>query len=734
MKRFSVFQGLALSTTAALVATLPPQPVLATQTEITAVRVNSTPRGLQLIFNVQGNTRPPVFTVSRGNSSIADVTQSQLRLPQGGAFRQANPAPGISLVEVSQLDAQTVRVTVNGIAAAPVGEVVRRDPSGGLVMNFFLAQQPAGAATAPPTGQPPSMGQRPSAPPPFIPRAAVPPVGDIAVAPLDPNPDGVNLGSFQRIPRLLLRQAPVREVLALLARAADVNVVFTDGVATAQGVTDPSLLISLDIENESVQNVFNYVLRVSNLQANQVGRTVFVGRFLPPNAQNRIVRTIRLNQMRVFGLAGTVNSLTSVAQTGGSVGLATASGTTTTSGGTTAQTSINRQTTIGSADVQLGAVQLLEQFGANLSDAFIPPAGPDCDAKVNYNVAGVNLQDVCRGRLLRGLEVMGDPRTNTVTLVGTPRKVEMAISLLTQLDVRRRQALINVKFVDVNLLRSNQSNVDFQTNLGRSMFGLIFDATGLTVQEGTRPPTFIDPIIIPPTRDEPFLITVPGISIPGLPAGSIVSDFFFNVVVQIQNGNAKVLTNPTLLVQEGSSAQVNLTQEIFSGIQATTSQDASASGATTQSTTITPIIRQAGVIFNVNVDRIDDNGFLTLNISPEVSAPTGTFSVVFPNVENPSTGTLLSQRRLETGQIRLRDGQTLILSGIIQDQDRSSVVKIPILGDIPLLGRLFRRESNARQRNELIVMVTPKIMDDSQASGFGYQYNPSPQNQRLIQP
>ncbi|MFN3678306.1 type II secretion system protein GspD, partial [Thermosynechococcus sp.] len=89
---------------------------------------------------------------------------------------------------------------------------------------------------------------------------------------------------------------------------------------------------------------------------------------------------------------------------------------------------------------------------------------------------------------------------------------------------------------------------------------------------------------------------------------------------------------------------------------------------------------------------------------------------------------------------RLRDGQTLMLAGIIQDQDRSLVTKVPILGDIPLLGRLFRREANQRQRNELVVIVTPKIIDDTQNAGFGYQYSPTPgsmppniQN-RILQP
>ncbi|XFA72232.1 AMIN domain-containing protein [Thermosynechococcaceae cyanobacterium Okahandja] len=741
--------GLGVATTSIIAASQTPG--WATSTEITGIRLVTAPNGIQLLFNIQGNVRPAVFTINRGNSSIADIPNSQLRLPQGGAFRQDNPAPGISSVEVVQLDAKTIRVMVNGISAAPIGEVIREGRDG-LQINFITAESPAGPQV-PPTGQPMATPPSSGAVPPFLPRAVAPPVGDMLMSPVNADPDVVLLATNERIPRLLLREAPVREVLSLLARAANMNVVFPEGNGDAGGTT-----ISLDIENESVQDVFNYVLRVANLKANRQGRTIFVGQFLPPDAQNRIVRTIRLNQMRVFGLAGSTRQQISIAQTGGSVagvGTGGAGG----GAGATAETSIARQSTMGEVDIQLGAVQLLEMYGANLRDVAIPPNQPACDETVDFNVAGATLEKVCRGTLLRGLEVMGDPRTNTVTLVGTPRKVEIATQLIQQLDVRKRQVMVNVKFIDVNLLRGRTANADLVTNFGSSLFGAIFDATGLTVQRGTLPggvpggQVIQPPVAFPPERfllgpertvtldgagnivndqtapPQQFVLPgvgVPGFSVPGLGVGQALSNFFAQLQLSIQTGNATILTNPTLVIQEGSAAQVNLTQEIFSGIQSQASTTGTGSGAAVAATTITPIIRPAGVIFNVTVDQIDDNGFVTLQLSPEVSAPSGTYSVVFPGVANPSTGTLLSQRRMESGRIRLRDGQTLLLAGIIQDQDRSLVTKIPILGDIPLLGRLFRRESNQRQRNELVVMVTPKIVDDSQQAGFGYQYSPSP--------
>jgi type IV pilus assembly protein PilQ len=112
---------------------------------------------------------------------------------------------------------------------------------------------------------------------------------------------------------LVLREAPVREVLSLLARSAGLNVAFTDGAGAApaagaeqQGAAPPGAqrTISLDVEDESVQDLFNYVLQISGLQANRVGRTILVGAQLPLEARNLVSRTLRLNQIDVARASG----------------------------------------------------------------------------------------------------------------------------------------------------------------------------------------------------------------------------------------------------------------------------------------------------------------------------------------------------------------------------------------------------------------------------------------------
>ncbi|WP_041226165.1 secretin and TonB N-terminal domain-containing protein [Crinalium epipsammum] len=496
--------------------------------------------------------------------------------------------------------------------------------------------------------------------PPLLPRAIAPPVGDISVSNINAAFDAVDLGTTARVPKLVLKDAPVREVLELLARSAGLNLAFTlgnAGAATGGAPGTPGIAglapISLNLENEPVQEVFNYVLALSGLQANRIGRTLFVGTQLPQGVRNIIVRSLRLNQVTVGQAAGsllaqgaeqqqatTATSVTGVTDPTGFAPIAKITNT---------ANSITRVAT--AADAQTGG------------------------------------QGQSGSLLLKGLALTTDERLNTITLIGEPRKVELASALLTQLDMRKRQVAVNVKIVDVNLLNSNILNTSFSFGLGNTSIG----ANG-------------------------------GVASINFGGNNSSSNFVGSLLAQVVSGNAKILTDPTLVLQEGERATVNLSQEVLGGFR-TTYQVVNNVSIPTQE----PIIKNAGLILDVQVSRIDDNGFVTLNVNPTISAPAS--SVATPQ----GTITLLQQRTAQSGQLRLRDGQTLIMSGIIQETDQTTVTKVPILGDIPILGALFRSTNRTNQRNEVIVLLTPQIMDDSNRSSFGYNYNPSAEVRQILQ-
>ncbi|MFH7242606.1 MAG: secretin N-terminal domain-containing protein [Spirulina sp.] len=688
-------------------------------TSITNVRLNPTATGLDLVLDTEGDSGN-VFTVNQGNTLRADLTRTQLNLPDG-AFQQANPAPGIAMVSVVPLDANSVRVTIEGTSQAPTGAVetngnrvvlsIRNDgqtaqaptpvPDALTTVpapSVPLAQAPADPAPAETTpvtpapaqpdvlvpnpevvidGVPVAQPQLQQAPP-FMPRAVAPPVGDISYAESVPNFSTIDLGTNERIPRLLLRDAPAREVLGLLARAAGLNLVYApatgENAAAAEGGGEGTL-VSLDIENESVQDVFNHVLRVSGLEANKVGRSIYVGPSLPASAQNIVTRTLRLNQVDA-GVAA--NFLVALG----------------------AESSVSRDrlvTSVNAVEVAEGAPALTETQTSTVTQIE--------NSRVVYEDSNP---------ILRGLQVIADERTNSVTLVGRADLVSMATDQITRIDLRRRQVAINVRVIDINLNALDAFGTSFSFQTGN--FGIV-NSGGLGVLNlGAGVPSF------------PIAPTIPG-GTPILPrplsgpqGNSTSTNFLFQLLATVQNGNGKIITDPTLIVQEGQTATVQLTQEVVTDIETTTTVT-DGTVVTEQNIEFTP----AGLVLQVDVQRIDDNGFVSLSVAPSISAPTDTFTL------GDSTIFLLSERQISSGQIRVRDGQTLLLSGIIQETERSSVTKIPILGDIPLLGSLFRSTVTDTQRQELIVLLTPQILDDSDQSVWGYRYTPSEQVQEILE-
>jgi len=129
----------------------------------------------------------------------------------------------------------------------------------------------------------------------------------------------------------------------------------------------------------------------------------------------------------------------------------------------------------------------------------------------------------------------------------------------------------------------------------------------------------------------------------------------------------------------------------------------------------------AGLTFGARVSKIDDNGFVTFSLSPQISAVVDTTE----GANSCGRIDILSVRRLDTGTVRVRDGQTLILTGVISDEDIQQVTKWPILGDIPFVGQFFRGSRGSRRKSELVIMVTPRIVADSDSYASGYGYRPS---------
>ncbi|WP_430014169.1 secretin N-terminal domain-containing protein [Microcystis ichthyoblabe FBCC-A1114] len=589
--------------------------------------------------------------------------------------------------------------------------------------------------------------QAPGAP--TLPRAVAPPVGDIAISNIDASAEKIKFDRNITVPRVLLREASAREVLMTLANIAGYNVVFTSAQGEANAT---SQTVSLEFTNESVENIFNAVLLVSGLQANRQGKTIFVGAQLPQGARNLISRTLRLNQVKAVAAA------TFLATQGAEY----------------------QRLVTQTEDI----VDPLTQRVVGRRD--VPPTLEPLKPQ--------NTEGSKAALLLTGLRIAADERLNSINLIGEPRQVQIATSLLTQLDARRRQVVVNVKVIDVNLLNTDEFRSSFSFGFNDGFF--VQDGGAAVLNFGNmnppgsetvgRPGAFAQPVV--PIFDiisgstnadqeiAPFFDVQNGASFgrvnqgpndfvggttpyarpsfgrtvnpfqPGLsdvnidPETGIIEyeyepptlfqypqRFLMTLQASIQTGNAKILTDPSLVVQEGQQATVKLTQKVLVSVETTIDTNSNGNVRTT-----TPVFGDAGLTLTVDVNQIDDNGYISLNVAPTIAQPG-------PQIPFNSGGATINQltplitRELLSGLIRLRDGQSLILSGIIQERQQSSETKVPILGDIPILGALFRSRTNQNSRSEVIILLTPKIIEDTATSTLGINYQPGQDAAEVLQ-
>ncbi len=720
-------------------------PISANQTDVVAVAsritdINTNVAGdrLNLTLNFASSDRPQISYTKQGKNWVAVLNGAQLQLGNGNAsYAKTNPAPGITAIEATQYAANKVRIRVTANDPEMLKDLIKRQDTGDSLV-FSLEMQPSAtqsstlsSANAPESGvinknaadpdrvliaqnttsssigkplfepkvsitnpdgktrvaqnttsntvlppvanpvTPQLPGRVPGVVPPFR-QIKTPPVGDIATTTSKLRADIVELGTAERVPRITLRDAPAIEVLTLIGRVAGLSVVSAEAPSTtgtaaatptttvaATGLRQP---VSLSIENETAQDVFNNVLRISGLQANRIGQTIFVATQLPVTLRNMITKSYRLNQITTGEASAYL------------IGLG-------------ASRVVSRQRPIpGVQTAQLGTAS---QAIINVATEAVPTL----ETVTITPESGAT-------PLLRGLQVIAEERSNSITLVGSPRQVEYAEAQLARLDLRKRQVMVNVRVLEVAV------------NNGQTLAGEFTSLGGNPSITQTATATSSNTLGITLSSNNP--ITLP-------------TSFIAALTASISNGSAKVITDPNLTVQEGETATIALTDQVVNNI--TSTSVASTTGGP-PTTTTTATFAQVGLTLAIQIERIDDNGFINLSVSPRISVPLE--RVALNSTAGDNFIIPISERVLNSGRIRLRDAQTLVLSGVIRDSDSEAVQKIPLLGDIPIIGALFRTTTTTNRRSEVIIIVTPRIIDDSQDANWGYTYQPGPEAQKVL--
>ena len=371
-----------------------------------------------------------------------------------------------------------------------------------------------------------------------------------------------------------------------------------------------------------------------------------------------------------------------------------------------------RPVTVGAVGATVGGGGALGQRQTNYPMGMQPQGkalavgapGAAGGATPNLTTTGTGAPSTAAGAKQTDIRITPIEENNQLLVMATPAEWDSILAAIHRLDIAPLQVQIETKILEVSLTGNLQYGVQWW------LAGLINTKTG-----GSDSSTGFD--YGPGFQGNPadrhrVSLGASGTAAPISNGGLFYSFLNKNLQVALNaletSGNTKVLSAPSMVVLNNQPASINVGTSVpilqtsivgITGLTSGTTTPTPVGGYTNTGIGSTTYI-QTGVMLTVT-PRVNPGGLVYLDVSQEVSSP-GTATAG----SNPP----INQRQLET-QVAVQSGQTVLLGGLIQENDTDSQTGVPGLARIPLLGRLFGNTSNSRQRTELIVLITPRVIN-----------------------
>lgn len=287
-----------------------------------------------------------------------------------------------------------------------------------------------------------------------------------------------------------------------------------------------------------------------------------------------------------------------------------------------------------------------------------------------------------RRRAEKQLSVVSDEDSNTLILGASPRYFAEYSDLVRQIDKPEPQVMISVLIAEVSVDDRFELGVEFAAQ------DLNFSENASIGPNGVVQGKKFD--VVAGTD-----IGAAGVGFGGLSLTVSGEDFSFLFRALQSEGQLEVLSRPTILVQNNAEGRITIGDRvpIISGTTAAGGQS---------STQIN--YEEVGIILDVT-PHINPDGYVTLEISPEISQ----ISSQSLQVSEGLTAAVFSERSAET-TVTVKDGETVILGGLITENLDESVVKVPFLGDLPWIGALFRSTTKISKKTELLIVLTVNVL------------------------
>jgi general secretion pathway protein D len=279
------------------------------------------------------------------------------------------------------------------------------------------------------------------------------------------------------------------------------------------------------------------------------------------------------------------------------------------------------------------------------------------------------------------LSITPDKATNSLVIVASPTDYQNLLQVIQKLDRRSRQVYVQAMIAEVSLNKAKALGVQWgflgAASNGKATTIATFDPFG-AVNSSTS--------------------TLAALATLGLDTTGLASAANFPVVLQAlqTNGALNVLSTPNIMTSDNKEAEIFVGENVpfLSGTNLTST------GLSQQSIER----KDTGIILKIK-PQISEGEYIKLDIYQEISAVKD-----FGTATNPNLG---STKRSAKTSVVVKNTDTVIIGGLIQDTDQVTESKIPLLGDIPFLGWLFKTKNTKREKTNLLIMLTPRIIKDA---------------------
>ncbi len=345
----------------------------------------------------------------------------------------------------------------------------------------------------------------------------------------------------------------------------------------------------------------------------------------------------------------------------------------------------------------LGSKTLFEAQQLTQATSGFSTGGSSSTQTQEADAKDVGIDKVIEQLLTEHGKVVVDERTNSLLVTDVPANFPRIEGTLAALDVKTAQVLIETEVLETTLNKLKDLGVEWGTGTKGTML------TITPAQHATKFPFSFNgdkqEFVAPRSSSLPSFTRGGQLSLGSIDASQL------NIALQAleQDSNTKILARPKVLTLDNESAVIRLTSQQAVAIQ---------SISTTETGNLlaqTPERMTTGVVLVVT-PQVNDGGYITMMVEPSVTKTV--ISEVSTSIVDPKT-------RSARSLVRMRQGETLVLGGLIDRTEKDSLQAVPVLSDIPILGAAFRNKETKNASTEVIVFVTPRIVGEGTSYALG---------------